>query len=336
MHLNFYRKKRIIKKIIIVFSFLLLPLAVSAYELNLRYPNLGINLHQTQALGITGLVTWLYYMVIAIATAAAFGVIVWGGFEYLTSAGDSGKMRTGIDRIQNAVIGLLIVIVSYLGLNTINPNILSLEDPVSPFIGMGDSIKIPAWPRITFSPGLSYPVTEYPGTFPTLEGGVPYFAQNDPNAYWYNQPYGHNTMQASACGPTAASMVLAYYGISPMDPWIAATFSVANGYRATSGTYSSFFPAIAGYYGLKHDYISINQALAEARKGNPVILLGDYPPVHRWEGRSGGHFVVLTRADDNMIYINDPQIDPRTGRKTRAVPISEFLKSANRGAYLIY
>ncbi len=172
MHFNFYKKRRTLKKIIIAFSFLLLPLSVSAYELNLKYPYLGINLHYTQMLGISGLVTWLYYMVIAIATAAAFGVIVWGGFEYLTSAGDSGKMRSGVDRIQNAVIGLLIVIVSYLGLNTINPNILSLDDPFLPELPVGGPVSIIDWPSSPFEESLNESPSP-PGERPSYPGGSP-------------------------------------------------------------------------------------------------------------------------------------------------------------------
>ncbi len=104
-----------------------IPLSVFAFELNLEYPFVDINVRMADGIGVSELVLWLYYMIITIATAAAFGVIVWGGFEYLTSAGNPGRMQTGVNRIQDAVIGLLIILVSYLVLQSISPQLVRLD-----------------------------------------------------------------------------------------------------------------------------------------------------------------------------------------------------------------
>src|SRR6056297_1580106 len=51
-----------------------------------------------------------------------------GGFMYITSAGDSGKAKDGRKYIINAILGLLLLVSSYVVLDTINPNATVLKD----------------------------------------------------------------------------------------------------------------------------------------------------------------------------------------------------------------
>lgn len=41
-------------------------------------------------------------------------MFVWGGFEWLISAGDAGKVKSGKDKMKNAVIGMIIVFTAYI------------------------------------------------------------------------------------------------------------------------------------------------------------------------------------------------------------------------------
>lgn len=175
--------------------------------------------------------------------------------------------------------------------------------------------------------------------------GFPHYGQNDPT--WSSFPYvgyrGGGTIGSSGCGPTAAAMVLASYRVTNnegylINPVDVARFALNRGHRVMGqrGTSANLFPDVAGYYGLNHRHVSKNEALQSARNGQPVILLGNYPPVHRWPGRNGGHYVVLVGADASRVYICDPQIESGTGNKGRSVPVNVFLNSNNRGAYLIY
>ncbi len=118
-------KKSIIILILfcVIFSFPLIVSSTTTVNLNLNYPSFGGNGMDGS---IQGFFTWLYYMIIIIATIAAFGVIIWGGIVYLTSAGNSEKMKDGLNRIQDAVIGLLLVLLSYLILNAIDPNLVDI------------------------------------------------------------------------------------------------------------------------------------------------------------------------------------------------------------------
>lgn len=49
----------------------------------------------------------------------AVAVVMWGGFQYVTSAGDPKKVELAKGRITNALIGLVIIILSYVIVNVV-------------------------------------------------------------------------------------------------------------------------------------------------------------------------------------------------------------------------
>ncbi len=65
-------------------------------------------------------------LVIGISAVLAVVMIVMGGIEYMGSELISGK-ESGIERIQNAILGLLIALGAYALLNTINPDLLKSD-----------------------------------------------------------------------------------------------------------------------------------------------------------------------------------------------------------------
>lgn len=58
-------------------------------------------------------VTWFVNVVFILATLASFLYLVYGGILYITAGGDEGKVTAARSTITNAVIGLIIVIVSW-------------------------------------------------------------------------------------------------------------------------------------------------------------------------------------------------------------------------------
>ncbi|MBI2624727.1 MAG: hypothetical protein HYW70_00045 [Candidatus Nealsonbacteria bacterium] len=106
--------------------FLLLP-AVS-FALELTYPEFG-GIKITNGTSINELVAWLYYGIIAIAGLASFFIMVSGGFQYLTSAGNPSSMGEAKDKIMNAVLGLILIFASYIILKAINPDLVFLKLP---------------------------------------------------------------------------------------------------------------------------------------------------------------------------------------------------------------
>ncbi len=60
---------------------------------------------------------------------AALAAITYGGFLYLVSGGSETRKSEGKDWITGAVWGVLLLFCSYLILNTINPDLVSLKEP---------------------------------------------------------------------------------------------------------------------------------------------------------------------------------------------------------------
>ncbi len=57
-----------------------------------------------------------------------FVILVLAGIEYITSEGNPEKMKKAMNRISSALLGLLLLLTSWLILHTINPHITSLAE----------------------------------------------------------------------------------------------------------------------------------------------------------------------------------------------------------------
>lgn len=69
----------------------------------------------------------IYQFMISIIGVVAAVMMIIGGFQYLTSAGDAGKIGAARKRITDALIGLVLAFSAYLLLNTINPALLEFK-----------------------------------------------------------------------------------------------------------------------------------------------------------------------------------------------------------------
>ncbi|KKR50182.1 MAG: hypothetical protein UU81_C0013G0004 [Microgenomates group bacterium GW2011_GWC1_41_8] len=52
-------------------------------------------------------------IMLSIAGLILFIMLIWGGYDFLFSGGDPGKVEAGRTRIMNAIIGFVIVFVAY-------------------------------------------------------------------------------------------------------------------------------------------------------------------------------------------------------------------------------
>ena len=121
--------------LIISISFVLLPAVSLAVvcngvenNLNLCYPSFQ-NLSLTLDMNLSEIVAWFYYFIIGVAGLSAFVMLVWGGFQYLTSAGNPASISDAKDKIKSALLGLLIILTAWLILQVINPDLTILEEP---------------------------------------------------------------------------------------------------------------------------------------------------------------------------------------------------------------
>ena len=67
----------------------------------------------TELFGDNGIVTRIISVVVFIIGALCVIFLIWGGIQYILSAGDSGKVTNAKNTILYAVIGLIICIVAY-------------------------------------------------------------------------------------------------------------------------------------------------------------------------------------------------------------------------------
>jgi len=79
--------------------------------------------------GLQNMISSLINKLFPIAGILAFAMIVYAGFEYATSGGDTNKQKDAQDRIANAIIGLLLLFAFWIIIYTINPDILKTKEP---------------------------------------------------------------------------------------------------------------------------------------------------------------------------------------------------------------
>ncbi len=75
-----------------------------------------------------------YIFFAGVAGILAVVMMMWGGFHYITSGGSPARMAQGKEIISNAVIGLILLLTSYLLLNTINPRLTKLRIPTIAYV----------------------------------------------------------------------------------------------------------------------------------------------------------------------------------------------------------
>ncbi len=154
----------------------------------------------------------------------------------------------------------------------------------------------------------------YPKPVPSPSPTVPLYLQKDPK--WAAIPYGNKgTIGSSGCAPTAAAMVLSYYGIATKPP-AAAQQSIDLGCQVEAGTERKYFQLLALEEGLSYDaslpiaYTSPaerdqawQRVITHLKLGRPVIVSGRGPTPFT----KTGHFIVLVRLNSNgTITVQDP------------------------------
>ncbi|MDP2864561.1 MAG: pilin, partial [bacterium] len=99
-------------------------------ELEMEYPEIGGWRPETveQAV-LPEYIKYIFTFSVAIAGLVAFGALIYGGFRYITSAGAPTAQTEARDQIFAGVIGLVILLSSYLILTTINPQLTLLKSP---------------------------------------------------------------------------------------------------------------------------------------------------------------------------------------------------------------
>jgi hypothetical protein len=127
------RKKLIIFFTIIIVLFLGLNIkgvfaADPPPSLELDWPASPLNTNLTVDSKIGDLVKYFYEWGISLGILAVFGILIFAGIQYLTSTGDPGKMKDALSKIKNALMGIALLLGSFILLNTINPSLTVFND----------------------------------------------------------------------------------------------------------------------------------------------------------------------------------------------------------------
>lgn len=124
--------KKILFLFLLILVFSLASSFVLARELEVTYPAIG-NIpgpSSTRTL-LPDYVKYIFNLIVALSGIIVFGIIVFSGFRYATSAGNPTTMKDAQDQIGSAIIGMIIILSSYLLLTTINPQLVIINPILS-------------------------------------------------------------------------------------------------------------------------------------------------------------------------------------------------------------
>lgn len=160
-----------------IFSSLALFVAffAEARKLEVNYPKLPGLEPLTDSTTLPDLILYIFNLSILMGGLIAFGAIIFAGFLFLTSGANPGLRLKAKTRLQQVLLGIVVLLSSYLILNTINPELVLLHTP-------GEELKIPESPEIGKVPpspiggvDIDYETLKYGGVVvfeaTSLEGG---------------------------------------------------------------------------------------------------------------------------------------------------------------------
>jgi hypothetical protein len=120
------------KKLLIALSLICLIILGTSFEtlaMEVSWPPSPLGTTLDDASTLTILVKYVYEWGIFLGGLAVLISLVFGGFLYLTSAGNPSRLSEAKDRIFSALIGLVLLFSIFLILNTINPELTFLIEP---------------------------------------------------------------------------------------------------------------------------------------------------------------------------------------------------------------
>ncbi len=103
--------------------------AMAQVKLETALPDLPNAPASSAASGLPGYIKYLFIFGLAAITFVALAQMMIGGITYILAAGNVAKVEDAKDTIKQALLGLGLLLVSYLLLRTINPDLVNLRNP---------------------------------------------------------------------------------------------------------------------------------------------------------------------------------------------------------------
>ncbi|MBW6441257.1 hypothetical protein K0B03_04515 [Patescibacteria group bacterium] len=116
--------------ILVGFSFALVGIANAAWvwEPQVQIPGIP-----TTGVTLSMYLVGLYNFLLSVVGIVAVMMLIVGGMRLITAAGNSAALSSGKEIISNALVGLLLALLSWVFISTINPDALYLKKPGSGF-----------------------------------------------------------------------------------------------------------------------------------------------------------------------------------------------------------
>ncbi len=114
--------------------FLLLSIAIALFltnfvlagELEVIYPEIMGETMTTKPL-LPEYIKYIFNVALTMGGLVAFGAVIYGGIRYLTSVGSPSAADDAKNQIVSGILGLIILLSSFIILNTVNPNLVILK-----------------------------------------------------------------------------------------------------------------------------------------------------------------------------------------------------------------
>jgi hypothetical protein len=101
--------------------------------------NTGNGLSEITSITVNDYVRYVYKFSLALAVFLATVMIIWGGFQYMISAANPSSKSEAKKRINDAIYGLIAVLISYLILRTIDPRLVLVESELPTICAKGQT-----------------------------------------------------------------------------------------------------------------------------------------------------------------------------------------------------
>ncbi len=148
-----HKKKTIFSFLFVALLIFLFLLPIFVFALEINYPKVPgatppqdfINTAPSEQI-LSLYVLYIFNLVIWLSGIIAFGVIVYAGIRYLTSAGKPEAILNARKQITDAFLGILILLSSFIILKAINPQLVVLNVPKTESPKVIEKPEIPAPP----------------------------------------------------------------------------------------------------------------------------------------------------------------------------------------------
>ncbi len=92
-------------------------------------------------------VQYTFNLLIALSAAVAVVQLVWGGLEYIITTSVTNK-KSSLDRAKNAIIGLVLVLTSFIILRTVDPRLTEIPNTLVPEITFNSELANDAYAKL--------------------------------------------------------------------------------------------------------------------------------------------------------------------------------------------